>query len=261
VPARPAPERRVSEIHPAAAEGFASAAEAYERARPGYPEEAIAWIAERLGFAPGKDVLDLAAGTGKLTRALVPFGARVIAVEPIDEMREQLFAALPDVDAFDGTAESIPLPDGSVDAITCGQAFHWFRPDEALREMHRVLRPGGGVALVWNVRDVSDPLQARIQQILAPHGDAVRSHREIDLAGESPLGGEFFGPVETRSWPYEQRLSRAHLVDRISSTSYIAILDPDARAEVLGQILEAAEGLPEPIAIPYTTEVYVSCRL
>ena len=126
--------------------------------------------------------------------------------------------------------------------------------------MHRVLRPGGGVALVWNVRDVSDPLQARIQEILAPHGDAVRSHREIDPAGESPLGVE--SSARSRpAWPYEQRLSRAHLVDRISSTSYIAILDPDARAEVLGQILEAAEGLPEPIAIPYTTEVYVSHRL
>jgi len=249
----------LSDLHPAAAVGSATSAEAYEPARPGYPEEAIASIAERLGFASGKDVLDLAAGTGKLTRALLPFGARVIAVEPIDEMREQLFAALPDVDAFDGTAESIPLPDGSVDAITCGQAFHWFRTDEALREMHRVLRPGGGVALIWNVRDVSDPLQARIQEILAPHVGAVRSHREIDPA--RVLGGEFFGPVETRSWPYEQRLSRAHLVDRISSTSYIAILDPDARAEVLSQVLDAAEGLPEPISIPYTTDVYVADRL
>ena len=249
----------MSDLHPAAAAGFATSAEAYERARPGYPEEAIAWIAEQLGFAPGKDVLDLAAGTGKLTRSLLPFGARVIAVEPIDEMREQLFAALPDVDAFDGTAESIPLPDGSVDAITCGQAFHWFRTDEALREMHRVLRPGGGVALVWNVRDVSDPLQARIQEILAPHVGTVRSHRELDPTGV--LGGELFGPVETRSWPYQQRLSRAHLVDRISSTSYVAILDPENRAEVLSRVLEAAEGLPEPISIPYTTDVYVAHRL
>lgn len=249
----------MSEIHPAAAGGFASSAEAYERGRPGYPEEATAWIAERLGIGPGKDVLDLAAGTGKLTRALLPFGARVIAVEPIDEMREQLFAALPDVDAFDGTAESIPLPDGSVDAITCGQAFHWFRTNEALGEMRRVLRVGGGVALVWNIRDLSDPLQARVQEILAPHGGDVRSHRSIDPAGM--LTGEFFGPTETRSWPYVQRLSRAHLVDRMASTSYIAILDPDARAEVLSQVLEAAEGLPEPISIPYTTDVYVAYRL
>ena len=249
----------MSDIHPAAAGGFSTAAEAYERGRPGYPEEAVAWIAERLRLGHGKDLLDLAAGTGKLTRALVPFGARVIAVEPIDEMREQLFAALPDVDAFDGTAESIPLPDESVDAITCGQAFHWFRTDEALREMHRVLRPEGGVALVWNIRDVSDPLQARIQDILAPHGAEVRSHRSIEPA--ELLGGGLFGPVETRSWPYVQRLSRAHLVDRIASTSYIAILDPDTRAEVLSQVLEAADGLPEPISIPYTTDVYAADRM
>jgi ubiquinone/menaquinone biosynthesis C-methylase UbiE len=122
----------VKELHPATT-GFSAAADAYERGRPGYPEEAMAWVAERLGLGPGRDVLDLAAGTGKLTRALVPFGARVIAVEPIDEMREHLFAALPDIEAFDGTAESIPLPEGSVDAVTCGQAFHWFRVEQALR--------------------------------------------------------------------------------------------------------------------------------
>src|SRR5438105_3757042 len=194
-------------IHPAAAGGFSTAADAYERGRPGYPEEAMAWMAERLDLREGRDVLDLAAGTGKLTRALVPFGARVIAVEPIDEMREQLFRALPDVDAFDGTAESIPLPDGSVDAVTCGQAFHWFRIEEALREIHRVLRPGGALALVWNMRDLTDPLQARIQEIIAPHGAEVRSHRAIDTP--KLLAGDLFGPVEHRSWPYTQRLSRA----------------------------------------------------
>ena len=175
-------------------------------------------------------------------------------------MREQLFAALPDVDAFDGTAESIPLPDGSVDAITCGQAFHWFRTEEALREMHRVLRPGGGVALVWNVRDVSDPLQARIQEILAPHSGAVRSHREIDPA--ALLGGELFGPVETWSLAYEQPAvarppRRPHLVDELRR-------HPRSRRPRRGcsaRVLEAADGLPEPISIPYTTDVYVAHRL
>jgi SAM-dependent methyltransferase len=249
----------VSDVHPAASGGFSAAAAEYERARPGYPDEAIAWIVERLGLGPGKNLLDLAAGTGKLTRALVPSGARVIAVEPIDEMREQLFAAVPDVDAFDGTAEQIPLPDGSVDAVTCGQAFHWFRVEEALPEIRRVLVPGGGLALIWNIRDLSDPLQARLQEIIAPHGGEVRSHRDIGPEALIKASG-LFGPVEHRSWPYVQRLSRAHLVDRIASTSYIAILDPDARAGVLSEVLEAAEGLSEPIAIPYTTDVYLATR-
>ncbi len=250
----------MTDIHPAAAGGFASSADAYERGRPGYPEEAVAWIADRLGLGPGKDVLDLAAGTGKLTRALVPFGARVIAVEPIDEMREHLLRTLPDVDAFDGTAEAIPLPDGSVDGVACAQAFHWFRMDEALREIHRVLRPGGGLALVWNVRDLSDPLQARIQELTEEHGAELRLHRDIDPAREV-AGSGLYGPVEERSWPYVQRLSRAHLVDRIASTSYIALLDPDTRADVLSRVLEAADGLPEPIGIRYVTDVFVAHRL
>jgi SAM-dependent methyltransferase len=249
----------MTEIPEAAASGFASSADAYERGRPGYPEEAITWLAERLDLREGRDVLDLAAGTGKLTRTLVPFGARVIAVEPIDEMREQLFRALPDVDAFDGTAESIPLPDESVDALTCAQAFHWFRAEEALKEMHRVLRPGGGLALVWNIRDLTDPLQARVHEILEPYGRGVNTHRGLDPR-KAIEGSGLFGPVEYRSWPYVQRLSRAHLVDRVASISYIAILDPDSRAEVLSEVLAAAEGLPEPISIPYTTDIYIATR-
>ena len=123
-----------------------------------------------------------------------------------------------------------------------------------------MLRPGGGLALVWNVRDFSDPLQARVNEILAPHAAGVSTHRGLEpkqVIAESGL----FGPVDHRAWPYEQRLSRAHLVDRISSISYIAILDPDRRADVLSQVLEAAEGLPEPIAIPYTTDIYIATRM
>jgi len=250
----------MSEIHPRAAAGFATAADAYERGRPGYPQEAISWLADRLRLQPGRDVLDLAAGTGKLTRALVPFGARVIAVEPIDEMREQLFRALPDVDAFDGTAESIPLPDGSVDAVTCAQAFHWFRAEEALREIHRALRPGGTLALVWNMRDLSDPLQARIHEIVQPFGGGVRSYRDFAPKEAIDASG-LFGPVEHRTWPYVQRLSRAHLVDRVASISYVAVLDPDTRAEVLSRVLDAADGLPEPIPLPHSTEVFAADRL
>src|SRR5712671_3101577 len=132
-------------LHPAT-RGFAVAADVYERGRPDYPAVAIARIVSRLGLGRGRTVLDLAAGTGKLTRLLVPSGANVLAVEPVREMRTELERRVPGVATLGGTAERIPLNNGYVDAVTVGQAFHWFSPDPALREIHRVLRPGGGVA-------------------------------------------------------------------------------------------------------------------
>src|SRR5438105_7464268 len=135
---------RVSDerVHPDA-RSFGSAADKYERGRPDYPLAAVEWLAAELGLGAGRTVLDLAAGTGKLTRQLLPTGSRVIAVEPSAEMRAVLEASLLEVEALDGTAESIPLPDGSVDAITVAQAFHWFKLPDALEEMRRVLRPAG----------------------------------------------------------------------------------------------------------------------
>jgi len=198
----------VSGLHPTAAAGFSAAAEAYERARPGYPDEAVAWVADRLGIGPGRDVLDLAAGTGKLTRQLVPFGARIVAVEPLDAMRAELERAVPEADALAGTAEAIPLADGSVDAVMCAQAFHWFRPDEAVREIRRVLRVGGGLALLWNGRDLDDRKHALVDELLAPH------------RSEFPAGEEHWravlGALETKTWRYLESLTVAEYVDRVA---------------------------------------------
>ena len=136
-------------VHPSAATGFARSVEAYERARPEYPPEAIAWLAQELDLRPGRTVVDLAAGSGKLTRPLAALGCEVIAIEPVAEMRA---AIGPTARALDGTAEAMPLPDDSADAVTVGQAFHWFDGPRALAEIERVLRPGGALALVWNRR-------------------------------------------------------------------------------------------------------------
>ena len=145
---------------------FETVAEQYERARPLYADEAVAWAAERLGIGPGSRVLDLAAGTGKLTRQVAALGADVVAVEPGDEMRSVLQRVLPRVEVLAGRAEEIPLPDASVDAITVGQAFHWFDREPALREMRRVVRPGGGFALLWNRWDADDPLLGAVDRLL-----------------------------------------------------------------------------------------------
>jgi SAM-dependent methyltransferase len=137
-------------VDPRAERGFAEAVEAYERARPSYPPGAVARVVRQFGLGSASTALDLAAGTGKLTRVLVALVGRVVAVEPSDAMRGELRRRLPEVEALAGVAEAIPLADNSVDAVFVAEAFHWFRPELACREIARVLRPGGGLALLWN---------------------------------------------------------------------------------------------------------------
>jgi SAM-dependent methyltransferase len=165
----------VSELQHPESRSFELVADLYERARPEYPKEAVAWVASTLGLGTESTIVDLGAGTGKLTRALLAVGARVIAVEPGDAMRAELERALPEVEAVRGAAENIPLANGSVECVAVGQAFHWFRHDEALPELHRVLRPGGGLALLWNSRDrrTADPARdQRPDRALRPAGTA-----------------------------------------------------------------------------------------
>jgi SAM-dependent methyltransferase len=240
-------------IHPAAAEGFSRSAAAYERGRPEYPPAAIEWLRERLDLRPGRTVVDVAAGTGKLSRPLAATGAEVIAVEPVGAMRE---AIGPGVRVLEGTAESLPLPDESADAATVGQAFHWFDGDVALAELHRVLRPGGGLALVWNRRRVEDPVQAALEEILAPHRGIVPSHRR-ERWREAFERTRLFGPFEERRFPNEQVLDAEGLADRVGSISFIAALDDPARQGVLSAVRAlAADG---PVTLPYLGEVQI-CR-
>lgn len=237
-------------IHPVAATGFATAAAEYERGRPGYPTAAL----RALELTPGLTVLDLAAGTGKLTRALAESGATVIAVEPVAEMRALLPSS---VRPLDGTAERIPLEDGTADLVTVAQAFHWFDGAAALREIHRVLRPGGRLALIWNRRVESDPVNRAIDELLAPYRPDAPTHR-WDRWRAAFDRTTLFGALEEQNFPNEQVLDADGLADRVGSTSFIASLPPPERSRVLSAARAlAADG---PVTIPYRTDLHLSER-
>lgn len=243
-------------IDPVAAAGFGSAAEVYERARPSYPPEAIDWLLMRTGVGEGDTIVDLGAGTGKLTRLLAPAGARVVAIEPVPEMRALIGVG----EVMDGTAEAIPLDDGAAALVTVAQAFHWFDLDRALPEIHRVLRPGGRLALVWNMRDLDDPVQRGVEDLLAPLRGRLTAQREGKW--RAPLAASpLFGEPETAEFRYEQQFTGDDLVDRVASTSFVAAMADDERRPLLDQVRALAAGRPEPFPFPYLTEVLINPRM
>jgi len=240
-------------MHRAAAVGFARSAAAYERGRPGYPEPAIRYVVAQL--PPRAVVLDLAAGTGKLTRPLLDAGLRVIAVEPVPEMREALPAG---ARPLDGTAEAIPLADGAVAAVTVGQAFHWFDTDRALAEIARVLLGDGLLALFWNRRVEGDPVNRAIDALVDPHRGAVPTHRGDSWRAAFERSARF-GPLEERTFDNSQELDVDGLEARVSSISFIASLEPSERARVLERVREIAG--TGTVTVPYRTEVHVCRRM
>jgi SAM-dependent methyltransferase len=247
----------VSDLHPST-RGFAGA-EIYERGRPDYPAAAVERMVSRLDLRSGRTVLDLAAGTGKLTRLLVPSKANVIALEPVREMRAELERRVPGVVVLAGTAERMPLTDRYVDAVTVGQAFHWFKQDEALREINRVLRPGGGVALIWNARDERHPVQAALSEVFdAFEGDTPR-RKQRDWRTLLPDSG-LYERCERALFQHEQVVDEQGLVERVVSTSFIAAAPQPVRDEVEARVRGIARDAEQPIRLPYMTELYLGYK-
>ncbi|MEO8290531.1 MAG: methyltransferase domain-containing protein [Gaiellaceae bacterium] len=256
---------RVDAIHEAAARGFELAPVSYEAGRPPYPQPAVDRLVEELGIGPGHRVLDLAAGTGKLTRLLVGAGAEVVAVEPVAAMRAALSSSLPQVEALDGTAESIPLPAASVDAVAVAQAFHWFDGDAALAEIHRVLRPGRRLGLIWNIKDESVDWIEGLGGIMESYrGDAPRvaSGAWKEAFDRTTL----FSPLQRARFSFVHEADADTVVARVTSVSFIAALPPAAYAAVVARVRHLLVTHPDTrgrstFGLPYRTGVYWCDRL
>jgi SAM-dependent methyltransferase len=241
-------------IDDVAARGFEAGAAVYEAARPGYPDEAVDLLARRLDLSPATRVCDLAAGTGKLTRRLAALGCDLVAVEPVAAMRAQLGEAVPGIDVMDGTAEAIPLPDGFVDVVTVAQAFHWFDAPAALAEIARVLRPSGGLAILFNERDETTAWVAEMSRLIHWHDRTVSRYQHVDWGEVVAASGRFL-PLETHELSWDQDMTRASLADRVRSISYIAVMPVRDRESLAAEVTALVSRLPEPFPLPYTCRV------
>lgn len=229
----------VAGVQQAAAVGFERGADEYERARPGYPVGVFELLADGHGLGAGAEVLDLAAGTGKFTVGLVEAGAEVTAVEPVAAMAAKLSERWPGLTVLDGLAESLPVEDHAFDLVTVAQAFHWFDAPAALAEVRRVLRPGGTLAMIWNVRDETVDWVREVGDIgeRAGGGRPYDKHTSIDWEQVVDADGGYEGYRE--DWfPNWQPADIDTVVDRVASTSWVSALPDDERAAALAEVRE-----------------------
>lgn len=251
-----------STIHQAAADGYKQGADTYVRGRPDYPAGVTAWLCETLGLGPGQTVLEVGAGTGKFTTRLLQTGARVIVVEPVQAMLDKLSGSYPEVETHQGTAQAIPLADASVDVVVCAQAFHWFATSAALTEMYRVLKSGGQLGLIWNLRDASVPWVAQLDALVNQwEGDAPRFYTG---AWRKAFPHPGFGPLR------EQQLSHSHdgpvedvIFNRVRSTSFISALAPAERDRLEQQLTafvasHSVLNHGATVSVPYVTSAFVT---
>jgi len=276
----------MSEVHEIAARGFGAEATAYDRARPSYPPDAISWLTENLHLGPGTRIVDLAAGTGKLTRLLTDIGADLVAMEPVAAMRAKLREQLPQVPVLAGVAEALPLGDRSIDAVLVAQAFHWFDARRAMAEIARVVRPGGHLALIWNARDRSIEWVDQVWSVMdrverdAPWRDDADGHGSTDATGSPDATAtqrrserHLAGPSDANWSPWTegtffhvQYSTHDDVIDRMRSVSHIAALPPPSQRGVLDEIRNILTEHPQTrqkatVGIPYRVDAMFAERL
>jgi SAM-dependent methyltransferase len=242
------------------ARSFGSAAAAYAEHRPGYPPPAVAWALEPIANRGAPRLLDLAAGTGKLTAALLGRG-HVTAVEPDPAMLDELRARFPGADAREGSAEAVPLPDGSVDAVLVGQAFHWFDPDRALDEIARVLRPGGVLAALWNGDDAHVEWVRGFHEAGRWRSTVVRAPDEVP---QLPAHPAFTGPSEYAAFANRVPTTIDGLVATLRTHSWALTAEPVEREAALARVRAYLGARPETSAgafeLPLVTDVLRTLR-
>jgi SAM-dependent methyltransferase len=233
---------------PVPALSFGGVADAYARARPTYPRQAATWLVG----SEHAHVLELGAGTGKLTEQLVALGHRVLATDPLDPMLRHLTRQLPQVPAVVAAAERIPVRARSVDVVVGAQAFHWFDVDRALPEIARVLRPGGHLGLVWNVRDDRIPWVKRLGTLI---GNAEHHHDPTHTL----LGSHLFGYVETSTYRFWQPLDRPRLHELVLSRSNVSLMSEPERERLMRKVDQLYDDYgrgADGMLLPYVTHCY-----
>lgn len=252
-------------MHATASAGFDAAAGVYARARPGYPHAAIDILA---GSLPQGLIADVAAGTGKLTAPLAELGLDMVAVEPVEGMRREFVAALPGVPMIGSTAESLPFADAALAGATVAQGFHWFDPHEAVRSLARCIRPGGVLAVVWNVRDERVGWVKALTRLIDPHETqdkhVPRYRDQAWRVGFTPDGP--FEDLAVHDLPNEQITDAAGLRERVASVSFIAVLPAEEREAVLTDVTRLTDEHPDLVgkdrfAFPYVTEIHLFRRV
>ncbi|HWL89765.1 MAG TPA: class I SAM-dependent methyltransferase [Actinomycetota bacterium] len=236
----------------------------YDELRPEYAPEAVAWVAERGGLGAGSTVVDLAAGTGRLSGRFLELGLDVIAVEPAANMRAVLEERFPAVRAIVATAESMPFDDGAIDAVVVGNAFHHFEREAAMTEIHRILRPGGALALFWAWPDEEEQLRIPGVRAIYEVVEGARGESAIAAAHQTwadlPAPVEGFDPFERREFPAIHVLPAARLADLYATSSDIVSMPALTRAWLLDRVMQLSRELPETLHLPQRTVVDLCMR-